>query len=82
MKTKRFIAGAICPSCGQMDTVRIFTDQTGQQVRECVDCGFSDHFSDQPALRGELPEARISREEQALEENTDIIRIINPRPLR
>ena len=39
--TKRFIAGAVCPSCGEMDKLVMFW-QEEKQVRECVRCGYSD----------------------------------------
>ena len=77
MKTKRFIAGAVCPSCGQMDTLRIFLGESGRQIRECVECQFSDLMEQDPRLQGELPEARISREETTLEEHEDVIRILD-----
>ena len=34
---RRFIAGAICPSCGQID--RIFVDSSGDTLA-CVSCDF------------------------------------------
>lgn len=48
---KRFIAGAVCPRCAKMDKIMMFTDDAGEQVRECVECGFTDAMSDaeQPA---------------------------------
>ncbi len=76
MRTKRFIAGAVCPSCGEMDTLRMFTSETGQQYRECVECEFSSQLEDELKLKGDLPEARISREETVLEDNVDIVRIL------
>ncbi len=39
---KRFIAGAVCPKCAEMDKLVMFQDQ-GVSVRECVSCGFTDH---------------------------------------
>lgn len=39
--TKRFIAGAVCPACSQMDTIRMF-EEDGVPHRECVNCGFAD----------------------------------------
>ena len=77
MTTKRFIAGAVCPSCGEMDTLRMFTSETGKQYRECVECQFSDVQELEPKLQGELPEARISREETVLEDYVDVVRIID-----
>ena len=62
MTTKRFIAGAVCPSCGVQDTVRTFV-KNGQDIRECVDCGFSDEMQQEPVLVGEIPTTRISHEE-------------------
>ena len=38
---KRFIAGAVCPSCAMMDRLVVFNDD-GLVVRECVACGFRD----------------------------------------
>lgn len=46
----RFIAGAVCPQCGEKDTLRAEvqtaagpeTGEPGLQTRECVDCGFSE----------------------------------------
>ncbi len=76
MRLKRFIAGAVCPSCGVMDTVRTFT-RSGKEHRECVDCGYSDVMDFEPALEGELPETRIDREERVPDTTVDIIRIID-----
>ena len=48
---KRFIAGAVCPRCAEMDKIMMFTTDDDKQVRECVACGFTDAMSDaeQPA---------------------------------
>ena len=43
---KRFIAGAICPRCAEMDKLTMYTDDAGEQIRECVACGFTDGMSD------------------------------------
>lgn len=40
---KRFIAGAVCPRCAQMDRILMYT-LDGVQHRECVNCGFSDQM--------------------------------------
>ena len=36
---KRFIAGAKCPQCGEMDTLMLFWRDNVEQV-ECVRCGY------------------------------------------
>ncbi|OEY66154.1 YheV family putative zinc ribbon protein [Marinobacter sp. X15-166B] len=46
---KRFIAGAVCPRCAEMDKIRMHTTDDGQQVRECVACGYTDALTDAPA---------------------------------
>ena len=38
---KRFIAGAVCPRCAAMDSVRMYRDEE-REYRECVKCGFAD----------------------------------------
>ncbi|HEC52172.1 hypothetical protein LCGC14_0179750 [marine sediment metagenome] len=38
---KRFIAGAVCPACSTMDTIRMF-DVEGVPHRDCVECGYAD----------------------------------------
>jgi uncharacterized metal-binding protein (TIGR02443 family) len=39
--TKRFIAGAVCPRCGEMDRLMTF-ELEGKTMRECVSCDFSE----------------------------------------
>lgn len=41
---KRFVAGAVCPSCSQMDKLVAYT-QGEIQVRECVRCGYKDSLN-------------------------------------
>ena len=52
---RRFIAGAICPGCGQID--KIFVDSEEDQ-RRCVSCGFSE---DRPQGKAEELSTRVSR---------------------
>ena len=40
----RFIAGAICPSCGQIDRLQVL-EVEGEQLRRCVACGHEDDLS-------------------------------------
>ncbi len=42
---KRFIAGAVCPACSKMDTIRMY-QQDGISHRECVECGFADSLDE------------------------------------
>lgn len=46
MTTKRFIAGAVCPRCNEMDKIRAWRDDEAEkQFRECVSCGYTDEQS-------------------------------------
>jgi len=38
---KQFIAGAVCPACETMDTIKMW-DVEGVPHRECVACSFAD----------------------------------------
>ncbi|MDP0589860.1 MAG: YheV family putative zinc ribbon protein [Candidatus Endonucleobacter bathymodioli] len=73
---KRFIAGAVCPSCGVMDTIRIFTDGVLKH-RECVACHYSDEIRSEQGPNHELPKTRIDSEEITLNKGVDVIRIID-----
>ena len=63
MTIKRFIAGVVCPSCGAQDTIRMFRQNDGE-IRECVECGFSDVMEEEPVLVGKVPETRISGDDE------------------
>ena len=61
---RRFIAGAVCPRCGEMDRVVVDLDT---DRRECIACGFSETRPETtagrqvgPASPRELP-TRVSR---------------------
>ncbi len=38
---KRFVAGAVCPRCGEMDTIRVYRNEI-REYRECVKCDYID----------------------------------------
>ena len=38
---KRFVAGAVCPRCAKMDTIRIYRNDI-REYRECVKCDYKD----------------------------------------
>ena len=46
---KRFIAGAVCPSCGAQD--RLVVEETpDHKRRRCVNCGFTDTNASEPEV--------------------------------
>ncbi len=46
-KPRRFIAGTVCPKCSKMDTTQMYQSDSGDDVRECVACGFVQTFAQQ-----------------------------------
>ncbi|WP_420588786.1 YheV family putative zinc ribbon protein [Bacterioplanoides sp.] len=48
-KPRRFIAGAVCPKCSEMDRTVIYSNDDGEEVRECISCGFIQTSSEQAA---------------------------------
>lgn len=46
-KPRRFIAGTVCPKCSKMDTTQMYQSDDGDDVRECVACGFVQTFAEQ-----------------------------------
>lgn len=42
---KRFIAGVVCPKCGEMDKIRMYRDDNDSEIRDCVACGFNETYS-------------------------------------
>ncbi|CAM3489412.1 YheV family putative zinc ribbon protein [Parendozoicomonas haliclonae] len=75
---KRFIAGAVCPSCAEMDRLVVYEDQ-GVTIRECVNCGFTDNQKNLEEPK-EL-ETRVNQTEapetKALDDDVSPIRILH-----
>jgi len=42
---KRFIAGVVCPKCGEMDKIRMYRDDNDDELRDCVACGFTETYT-------------------------------------
>ena len=79
MKNKRFIAGAHCPACKEVD--KIFTYQTeeageSKKYRACSRCDFLEElrFEDAPS---ELS-TRVNRSRTEREQQTQQVRIVDP----
>lgn len=50
---KRFIAGAVCPRCSEMDKIVMY-EKDEINYRECVECGYEDEMS-VAGLANEIP---------------------------
>jgi uncharacterized metal-binding protein (TIGR02443 family) len=66
---KRFIAGAVCPRCGEMDCIRTFRDEE-REHKECVRCDYTDSMRFDGVSEAEELETRVNRDKTPeLEEN-------------
>ncbi|MCP3906531.1 MAG: YheV family putative metal-binding protein [Oceanicoccus sp.] len=84
---KRFIAGAVCPRCAEMDKLVMYNDSNGQQIRECVRCGYSDIMTDDGPQAIDVDEVttrvnqpRLGEEPLAHEDEVQVVSIIDPNP--
>ncbi|WP_415889773.1 YheV family putative zinc ribbon protein [Neptuniibacter sp. SY11_33] len=62
---KRFIAGAVCPRCGEMDCIRTYRDEE-REYKECVRCDYEDsmRLDGEPDTAVEELETRVNREDK------------------
>jgi uncharacterized protein len=78
---RRFIAGAVCPRCGQMDTIFIYREG-GVDHRECVSCDFAEKANFSQMAEEELP-TRVNRPvreavETVREQDLQVVKILDP----
>jgi uncharacterized metal-binding protein (TIGR02443 family) len=73
---RRFIAGAVCPRCSEMDKIVVY-EKEGKDYRECVSCGFVDEMRFQQQVR-EL-ETRVNKTE---EEKKSEVQVLQFPPLK
>lgn len=77
---KRFIAGAVCPSCNAQDSIKMWNVE-GTPHRECVSCGYTDTFNEQGNPVPKEPETRLTPPKAAaLEPGTQPLRFVNLSP--
>lgn len=48
-RPRRFIAGAVCPKCSEMDRTVMYSNDEGEEVRECISCGYHQTSTEQAA---------------------------------
>lgn len=55
ISAKRFIAGAVCPACSEMDKIQMW-NVDGVPHRECIGCGYADTLDERGnSVPRELP---------------------------
>ena len=68
---RRFIAGAVCPRCGEMDKLVVDSDA---DTRECVRCGYGD---ERPGDADNRPGGAAAR---LVETPTEKLRLLSDKP--
>ncbi|GAA6136181.1 YheV family putative zinc ribbon protein [Oceaniserpentilla sp. 4NH20-0058] len=79
---KRFIAGAVCPKCSEMDKLVKYQNEAGRDVRECVACDYRDVMKseEEMATAAEL-QTRVTPEGKAVrDEGEQAIKIFDAMP--
>ncbi|WP_461520275.1 YheV family putative zinc ribbon protein [Porticoccus sp.] len=74
-KERRFIAGAVCPRCNQMDKIVVFTEDD-KDYRACVSCDFKEQMFLQSTPR-EL-ETRVNRTAEEKQAEVQPVKLIDP----
>lgn len=80
---RRFIAGAVCPRCAQIDKIVMYDNDSGRRVRECVSCGYRGELDEQGNI-SELPtrvnEPRPGEPPLPHEDEIAVVRLLDPNP--
>ncbi|GAB2892073.1 YheV family putative zinc ribbon protein [Microbulbifer echini] len=69
---KRFIAGAVCPRCSEMDRIVNYQEE-GKNYRECVSCGFKDEIRLQSAPSELITRVSTAKKKEVNEEPVKFI---------
>lgn len=69
--TRRFIAGAVCPRCGEMDKLLVDSETNR---RECVSCGYSD---ERPTDAQTELRTRVNRPQRLQETTPEPVRLVD-----
>jgi uncharacterized metal-binding protein (TIGR02443 family) len=70
---RRFVAGAVCPRCSEMDKLVVYTED-GKDFRECVACGYKDEMRFKPMPR-EL-DTRVNQDDTQRAADVQVINIL------
>lgn len=72
---KRFVAGAVCPRCSEMDKIVVYSSE-GKDFRECVSCGYKDEMHFQKHVR-EL-DTRVNQSEEKVASEVQVLQFPPP----
>ncbi|GAB3370389.1 hypothetical protein GCM10027567_03870 [Spongiibacter taiwanensis] len=79
---KRFIAGAVCPKCAEMDKTVLYRVSELEQVRECVRCGFKESIRDDEnspeEVQTRVNQPRVGEKPLAHEDEIAVVKLLDP----
>lgn len=79
---KRFIAGAVCPKCAEMDKTVLYRVSAVEQVRECVRCGFKESIRDDQGgaeeVKTRVNQPRLGEKPLAHEDEIAVVKLLDP----
>lgn len=75
---KRFIAGAVCPRCGEMDKLKAWTEDE-VQYRECVACDFTDEMSLTAPPELAEPATRVNQTQADPRDEIQVVNLMDPK---
>ena len=75
---KRFVAGAVCPRCGEMDTIRVYRNEI-REYRECVKCDYIDgqNLDGSPEEVAEIV-TRVNQQKEDTPDTQPLVFVPNP----
>ncbi len=79
---RRFIAGAVCPKCAEMDKTVMYRVNDNEQVRECVRCGFKETIRDEMTaeeVRTRVNQPRVGEKPLPHEDEVQVVNLLDPK---
>jgi len=73
-EVKRFIAGAVCPRCGEMDKLLSYSNDEGT-FKECVACDFTEKQLIQ-VEQDEL-ETRVNHTPDSVDDSVQVVQVMD-----
>ena len=72
---RRFVAGAVCSECGEIDRITLKQAGENEWVKECVSCGHAESTEQLPAYS--LPRSRKDQRDTATQP-AQVVRFLDP----
>ncbi len=74
---KRFVAGAVCPRCGEMDTIRVYRNEI-REYRECIKCDYVDGQNLDGSPEAHELETRVNKKSDPAPTSQPLLFVPNP----